>query len=61
MRLVSGKKVRVRCGSCGESLPLDKRRVFTLAAWQWIKNFFSDRLPKVLLVLVNVFYLIMHR
>ena len=56
VRLVSGKKLRVRCGSCGEPLPLDKKRVFSLAAWQWIKAFFSDRLPKILLALVNAFY-----
>lgn len=56
VRLVSGKKVRVRCGSCGEPLPLDKKRVFTLAAWQWIKHFLAFRLPQILTALVNTVY-----
>lgn len=54
VRLVSGKRVRVRCGNCGETLQLDKKRVFALTAWQGTKKFFAYRLPNALLVVVNL-------
>ena len=54
VRLVSGKRVRARCGNCGEVLPLDKSRVVALVAWQGTKRFFAYRLPRALLLFVDL-------
>jgi len=56
VRLVTGSRVRVRCGNCGEIMPLEKRRVFAMAAWQGTKNFFGRHLPNILLALVDVVF-----
>ena len=54
VRLVSGKRLRVRCGNCGEPLQLDKKRVFALTAWQGTKRFFAYRLPNALVAVVEL-------
>ena len=53
VRLQSGKRVRVRCGSCGESLPLSKRRVVLLLFWKWIASLFTRGMPLALTALVD--------
>ena len=54
VRLVIGKRVRVRCGSCNEPLQLDKKRVLALTAWQGTKRFFAHRLPNALVAVVEL-------
>jgi hypothetical protein len=53
--LQRGKRVRIRCGSCGESLPINKRRVMLLICRQWIISFFTRGLPITLTALVDAF------
>ncbi|HUU26890.1 MAG TPA: hypothetical protein VM123_03690 [archaeon] len=53
VRLVTGKKVRVRCGSCGGLLPVGRRRIFLLLLWQAAKSFLGTQLPLLLIAAVD--------
>jgi len=53
IRLMAGKRVRIRCGFCGEVLPVDKRRIVMRALGQYARTFFSERLPLLLIAGVD--------
>ena len=54
LRLVTGKKVRVRCGFCGELLPATTGRILVLALGRGVKSFFIRILPLALISLVDL-------
>ncbi|MBW7996067.1 MAG: hypothetical protein FVQ81_05730 [Candidatus Glassbacteria bacterium] len=49
VRLTAGRKVRIRCGRCGQQLGIDRRRMVLSAIWQKLSAFFSSTLPLFLL------------
>jgi hypothetical protein len=54
LRLVTGKKVRVRCGFCGELLPATTGRILILTLGRGIKSFFVRALPLALIFFVDL-------
>ncbi|OGF98305.1 MAG: hypothetical protein A2Z86_01175 [Candidatus Glassbacteria bacterium GWA2_58_10] len=58
IRLPAGKKVRVRCGNCGEVLPVDRRGILLTALSRGVKRFFADLLPRILIALTDLAWLI---
>lgn len=53
VRLVSGQRVRIRCGSCGALIPLDRKRVIAGLLAGWLKTFFGVLLPNFLVIVVD--------
>jgi len=59
IRLPAGKKVRVRCGHCGEVLPVDRRGLLLTALGRGVKKFFADLLPRLLLAVTDLVWLVL--
>ena len=59
IRLPAGKKVRVRCGNCGEVLPVDRRRILLTALGRGWKKIFADLLPRFLLAVTDLVWLVL--
>jgi hypothetical protein len=54
VRLNTGRRVRIRCGKCGEPISVDRRRVVLTALWQRLAGFFNRTLPLALLKVVEI-------
>jgi hypothetical protein len=53
VRLKTGSKVRIRCGRCGEQIALNRRGMALTMLWQFLYRYFSDTLPRYLLLAFN--------
>jgi len=54
LRLPAGKRLRVRCGKCGQPLPVSRGRLFRAWLGTQARLFFTDGLPLGLLFVVDL-------
>ena len=54
VRLPSGQRIRVRCGSCGEAIPISRRLLMVKLTGAALGRFFASILPEFLIAAVGL-------